>query len=109
MVTLSGNESVTFRVFAPQAANVQLLGSFTAWDEAPISMVRDDEGWHAVTVSLRSGDYEFQYLMDGSVWLADYAAGGVRMNEFGTWVSQLHVPEVVSRAARASGAQHMTA
>jgi hypothetical protein len=42
--------------------------------------------------------------MDGSLWLADYAAGGVRLNEFGSWVSQLHVPSVKVRASRVAGA-----
>jgi hypothetical protein len=38
-----------------------------------------------------AGDHLFSYLVDGSAWMADYAASGVRANGFGGWVSQLHV------------------
>lgn len=100
MVSLTGSGSVSFRVFAPQASRVQLVGSFTGWQANPLAMERSEEGWHSVELPLDAGDYEFQYLMDGSIWLADYAAGGVRMNEYGTWVSTLHVPQIESRPAK---------
>ena len=109
MVSLTGSGSVSFRVFAPQAARVQLVGSFTGWREGAVGMERTDEGWHRVELELAPGDHEFQYLMDGSVWLADYAAGGVRMNEFGTWVSRLHVPAVSTRSVGVSPGALQTA
>jgi hypothetical protein len=40
---------------------------------------------------LTPGDHDFSYLVNGSHWLADYAATGVKRNGFGGWVSQVHV------------------
>jgi len=55
-------------------------------------MSRDSAGWWTAEIDLGPGDHEFQYLVDNDHWLADYAAGGLRLNRYGTWVSQLHIP-----------------
>ncbi len=91
MVERDGDGVLRFSVFAPEAKRVQLVGCFTGWGERPIEMIAKDEGWYTTEIELGPGDYEFQYLIDGKTWLADYAAGGVKMNVFGNWVSQLHV------------------
>lgn len=100
MVHLSANGRARFRVFAPDAERVELLGCFTGWHDHPITMEKSSDGWHVVECDLEPGDFEFQYLVDGATWLADYAAGGVKMNVFGNWVSQLHVPSRVARSTR---------
>ncbi len=94
MVTRTDNGLTVFRIHAPKASRVQVLGSFTGWHDQPITMDRVGEGWHEAAVLVGPGDHEFQYLIDGATWLADYAAGGVRRNDHGGWVSQLHVPGV---------------
>jgi len=101
MVHLTADGRTRFRVFAPEAERVELLGCFTGWHDNPIRMMKSREGWHEAECELDGGDYEFQYLVDGATWLADYAAGGVKMNVFGNWVSQLHVPARTSRRVRA--------
>ena len=81
----------SFKVFAPHAAHVEIVGSFTGWHDRPTPMKRGDDGWWRTTVTLDPGDHEFQYLIDHREWRADYAAGGLKLNEFGTWVSLLTV------------------
>ncbi len=82
---------VRFRVYMPDASDVKLVGTFTGWRDGAISMTKDASGWWHTEVELGPGEHEFQYLVDGDHWLADYAAGGLRLNRFGTWVSQLHI------------------
>lgn len=81
----------TFRVYLPEAALVELVGSFTDWRTRPVRMTREDTGWWSITLDLAPGDHDFSYLVNGAQWLADYAASGVKRNGFGGWVSQIHV------------------
>lgn len=94
MVVKSNETGVgfVFRVYLPQASEVQLVGSFTNWRDRGVAMTREDTGWWTAAVPLPEGDHDFCYLVNGSTWLADYAASGVKRNSFGGWVSQLHVP-----------------
>jgi hypothetical protein len=85
------NGETEFRVYRPEASDVLLMGDFTRWHDEPIAMTADGDGWWSASLPLEPGDYEFQYLVDHRWWLADYAASGVRLNDFGTWVSLLHV------------------
>ena len=91
MVTTTDSGLTKFRIYVPDGERVQLLGTFTGWHDQPISMDPVGDGWHEAALEIRAGDHEFQYLIDGRRWLADYAAGGMKRNEFGCWVSQLHV------------------
>lgn len=92
MVIRDNGTSHTFRVYLPEARRVQLVGSFTGWRARALDMRRESTGWWTVTIDLAEGDHDFSYLLDDGVWLADYAASGVKRNGFGGWVSQLHVP-----------------
>lgn len=91
MVTQTAGEGVQFRVYMPDASDVRLVGTFTGWRDGAILMTRDDQGWWHTECDLGAGEHEFQYLVDSEHWLADYAAGGLRLNRYGTWVSQLHI------------------
>ncbi len=92
MVTQTAEGVHEFRIFLPNASRVEILGTFTGWHDGPIELERMGDGWYEVNLEIEPGDHEFQYLIDGHNWLADYAAGGVRLNRFGTWVSMLHIP-----------------
>lgn len=56
---------VTFQVDAPQAADVQLAGSFLGWE--PLPMARSAAGTWQVTTPVEPGSHRFGYLVDG-VW-----------------------------------------
>jgi len=95
MITSEQN-TITFRMFLPHAARVELLGDFTSWREHRVPMNREVGGWWTVTTEVPAGEHLFCYLVDGSIWLADYAAHGVRLSEYGGWVSQLRIVHAVA-------------
>lgn len=91
MVTMLPTGELEFKVFAPAADSIEVLGSFTGWTARPIVLARDDQGWWRGVARLAPGDYDFQYRVDHERWMADFAAHGVKLNHFGQWVSRLAV------------------
>jgi len=81
-----------FRVFAPAADRVELIGSFTHWEAKPIALRPEGDGWWSVETFIDSGDHDFNYRLDGHSFQTDYAAHGVRRSEDHGWISRLHVP-----------------
>lgn len=60
---------------ATDAKNVELVGDFSKWSEAPIKMKKMKSGEFKTTVDLAQGqDYEFRYLIDGNKWANDWEA-----------------------------------
>ena len=92
MVNIFDDGTAEFSVYLPNARRVEVLGGFTGWHDRAIEMKRDVSGWWTARVELPVGDHEFQYLADGTQWMPDYAAGGIRMSPYGSWVSLLHIP-----------------
>ncbi len=70
---------VEFSVDRPAAATVQLAAEFTNWDEAPIDMIRFDDGVWSITVPLPAGTYAYRFLVDGE-WYDDPRAVRPRPN-----------------------------
>lgn len=71
------DESPQMRQFifvAPTAQSMSLVGDFNDWDAdaTPMTRVSDDGVW-SVTLPLAPGQYQFQYLMNDSLRLADPA------------------------------------
>jgi hypothetical protein len=54
-------------------------------------MRRTADGWWCRTLTLPPGEYKFSYLVNGTEWVPDYAAGGIEPNRLGGWVSCLSV------------------
>lgn len=55
-----------FRLFAPEAAQVSLIGSFNDWDPtaSPLHKI-DSNGLWEVVVSLPRGRHQYMFLVDG--------------------------------------------
>jgi len=96
MVTTLKDGRIQFRVYLPHAAKVELLGNFTDWRDGRIPMKRVNPGWWEVELAVPQGEHTFCYLVDSSIWLADYAAHGVHLNGYGGWVSRLCIDHQVA-------------
>lgn len=64
---------VEFRLEAPQASEVAVVGDWNGWD-ANVNPLRDSDGdgvWET-TVTLRPGEeYQYQFLVDDETWIPD--------------------------------------
>lgn len=59
------NGVMPFRVHAPQAAAVSVVGTFNAWDPAAHPLVATGDGWWETSLGLAPGEYQYGYLIDG--------------------------------------------
>ncbi|MBM7643503.1 1,4-alpha-glucan branching protein GlgB [Streptococcus loxodontisalivarius] len=59
----NGEAGYTFRVWAPHAEKVQLIGDFTAWREKPVAMTRNEAGIWETTTSLAQEGQLYKYLV----------------------------------------------
>jgi 1,4-alpha-glucan branching enzyme len=73
----------TFRLEAPQAAQVFIVGCFNEWSPAANPLERDEEGTWSCTLAIEPGEHEYRFIVDG-VWCDDPANMFRRPNEFGT-------------------------
>lgn len=80
--------TVRFRLQAPDAGEVVLLGDFTGWE--PVPMERTDGGWSA-TVQVEPGVYHFGFRVDGEWHVPEDASGRVT-DDWGRTNATLVVP-----------------
>lgn len=92
MVTSTRGGSAQFKVYLPHAQSVEVIGDFTNWRANAVKLRREPPGWWVATLDVPPGEHEFCYLVDESIWLADYGASGVRMSRDGHWLSTLAIP-----------------
>jgi len=83
---------VTFKVRAPTAKEVIVVGDFNNWNTHEHPMKKDDEGFWKVTVLLAPGRYEYKLLIDGR-WWEDITGVNSTPNPFGTLNKLLFVSE----------------
>ena len=74
---------IEFRIFAPQAKNVYLCGSFNNWSESADAMTKESNGTWKKIKMLPEGKHEYKFLVD-SEWTLDPACPETTYNEFGT-------------------------
>jgi 1,4-alpha-glucan branching enzyme len=91
MVTRQHDGTIEFAYFRPGASHVCLAGDFNGWQSGSHLMKRDPQGWWRLRLALPTGEYRFKYIIDGSIWEADFAAYGVEMCKIGGWTSVLYV------------------
>jgi 5'-AMP-activated protein kinase regulatory beta subunit len=80
----------SFAFKAPGALRVQLVGDFTHWQEAPITMKKDKDGIWRASVDLEPGSYHYRFVVDGE-WCDDPECTLRVPNPFGTQNAVRHV------------------
>ena len=78
-----GTKKQTFRMIAPQARSVSLVGDFTQWQRQAIPMQRQNDGIWVTTVDLSPGRHTYRFLVDGE-WRDDPECRVRVPNPFGT-------------------------
>ena len=70
--------TVRFVLFAPEAQQVALAGTFNQWDPAATPLVRTGApGVWAATLTLLAGQHQYAFVVDGARWVADPSAPAV--------------------------------
>jgi hypothetical protein len=87
-------QEVILTFYAPEAREVNVAGNFNDWcpDATPLKNTGDGE-W-AVHLILRSGQYEYRFVVDGR-WSEDPGAFQRVANPYGDFNSVLTVPLAV--------------
>ena len=88
-VTLRATK-VRFAIRAPGAHYVSLAGDFTKWSPRKLQDPDSDGVW-TITVNLRPGTYQYNFLVDGSRWVTDPTADGLRPDGFGGYNSVIRL------------------
>ena len=55
----------TFRVWAPNAEYVSVVGDFNGWDPGTLSMRQLRSGWWELEIDIAPGNYQYAYIIDG--------------------------------------------
>jgi len=61
----------SFVLYAPGKHVISLVGNFNDWDPAADPMHCDENGWWWLLKDLPKGRYQYQYLIDGEILVAD--------------------------------------
>lgn len=61
---------VRFDIYAPNASNVELVGSFNSWMPGEHIMKKERDGFWKTSVNLCSGKYEYKFIVDNK-WEID--------------------------------------
>jgi len=70
--------TVRFVLFAPDAEQVALAGTFNQWDTAATPLVRSGTpGVWTATLTLPAGQHQYAFVVDGARWVADPGAPAV--------------------------------
>ena len=70
--------TVRFVLYAPDAQQVGLAGTFNQWDAAATPLLRTGTpGVWAATLTLPAGQHQYAFVVDGARWVADPAAPAV--------------------------------
>ncbi len=76
-------KKVTFKISAPDAKDVRLAGDFNSWDASSANLKKSKDGVWARDFTLKSGRYEYKYLVDGQ-WQRDPLNNLFTVNTFGS-------------------------
>ena len=82
---------VVLTLFAPGAKTVRVAGNFNGWNPEATSLKNTEDGHWTARLMLRSGQYEYRFIVDGQ-WQEDPGAEERVANPFGGFNSMLTVP-----------------
>lgn len=74
---------VRFELDAPAARQVALAGSFNGWGDRTIALAKAPDGIWSVTVALPVGEHRYDFVVDGTHWVADPTAHAQVADGFG--------------------------
>lgn len=80
-----------FKLFAPEAKEVTLVGDFSNWQENECPMRRAKDGSWKKRLQLNPGRYEYRFVVDGH-WWTDPENPARQQNPYGQDNSVLVVP-----------------
>lgn len=84
-------KEVIFTLSAPGAASVRVAGNFNSWRPDATPLKPTGAGEWAVRLMLKSGEYEYRFIVDGR-WIEDPQACQRVANPYGGFNSLLLVP-----------------
>jgi 1,4-alpha-glucan branching enzyme len=83
MVRTLRSKPTEFRLYAPSAKKVFLVGSFNNWNAKKAAAKKDSRGTWRAKISLKPGRHEYKFLVDGQ-WWNDPACTTFISNSFGS-------------------------
>jgi hypothetical protein len=87
-------QEVVFTFFAPAAGQVYVTGNFNRWRASATPMHNTGAGRWVARELLRSGQYEYRFVVDGR-WIEDPCASQRLANSYGGFNSAIPVPLAV--------------
>ena len=83
---------IVFSLNAPDANEVHLVGDFNSWQPNETSRMERSNGAWIKKVSLKSGRYQYRFVVDGS-WTEDAGNPRLEANPFGQMNSLVEIQE----------------
>jgi hypothetical protein len=68
VATRLGTDSVSFRITAPNASQVEIAGDFTGWK--PVALIPAEPGVWTLALPMQRGNYQMNVRVNGGQWLA---------------------------------------
>ncbi|HZL77288.1 MAG TPA: glycogen-binding domain-containing protein [Candidatus Limnocylindrales bacterium] len=87
-------QEIILTLLAPEAREVKVAGNFNGWHPEATPLKNTGAGEWVVRLSLRSGQYEYRFVVDGR-WIEDPQASQRVTNPYGDFNSVLIVPLAV--------------
>jgi|SRR5208337_4240372 len=76
-------QEVEFALYAPEAHEVHLAGSFNDWNTGSLPLKKEKDGMWKINVKLPKGRHEYKYFTDGK-WAQNMPCSITAPNTFGT-------------------------
>lgn len=93
LIPVSGGQALRphrFVLYRPEAARVEITGSFTGWRSLPMRRT-GGAGYWEITLDLPAGEHRFSYIVEGGKPLADPTVAQREQDDFGGENSILEV------------------